>query len=53
MMPAAELTLWARVEDLSAEEVQNALWRQRSLIKTWVMRGVQFIEMLEKHEKLC
>ena len=39
LMTAAELALWARVEDLSAEDVQNALWRDRSLIKTWAMRG--------------
>lgn len=39
LMPAAELALWARVEDLSAEDVRNTLWRERSLIKTWAMRG--------------
>jgi hypothetical protein len=39
LMSAAELALWARVQDLSAEDVQNALWRDRSLIKTWAMRG--------------
>jgi uncharacterized protein YcaQ len=39
LMPAAELALCARVKDLSPADVQNALWRDRSLIKTWVMRG--------------
>ena len=39
LMSAAELALWARVEDLSPTDVQNALWRDRTLIKTWAMRG--------------
>jgi hypothetical protein len=36
---SAELSLWARVEDLEADAVQQALWSQRSLVKTWAMRG--------------
>lgn len=39
VMSSAELTLWARVEDLEPEAVQEALWERRSLAKTWVMRG--------------
>lgn len=38
-MSAAELALWARVEDLSREEVTRALWVERTLAKTWCMRG--------------
>ena len=36
---AAELALWARVEGLTREDVQAALWRDRTLVKTWAMRG--------------
>ena len=39
VMSAAELTLWARVEDLEPGMVGEALWEHRSLVKTWAMRG--------------
>jgi uncharacterized protein YcaQ len=39
VMSSAELTLWARVEALEREAVQEALWRDRSLVKLWAMRG--------------
>ncbi|MGA2741957.1 MAG: winged helix DNA-binding domain-containing protein [Bryobacteraceae bacterium] len=39
VMSSAELTLWARVEDLDRREVQQALWEDRTLVKTWAMRG--------------
>lgn len=39
LMSSAELTLWARVEDLEPDAVQKALWEERSLVKTWAMRG--------------
>jgi uncharacterized protein YcaQ len=36
---SAELTLWARVSGLEREDVSRALWEERSLVKTWAMRG--------------
>jgi hypothetical protein len=39
LMSSAELTAWARVGDLEPEDVSNALWRDRTLVKTWAMRG--------------
>jgi hypothetical protein len=39
VMSSAELTLWARVDDLEPDTVQKALWEKRSLVKTWAMRG--------------
>jgi hypothetical protein len=39
VMSSAELTLWARVEDLEPQAVREALWERRSLAKTWAMRG--------------
>src|ERR687884_667015 len=39
VMSAAELALWARVDGLTREDVQSALWRDRTLVKTWAMRG--------------
>jgi hypothetical protein len=39
LMYAAEVALHVRVENLSPADVQHALWRDRTLIKTWAMRG--------------
>jgi hypothetical protein len=39
VLSSAELTLWARVEALAPDSVRRALWEDRSLIKTWAMRG--------------
>lgn len=36
---SAELTLWARVEDLPPGRVSELLWEKRQLVKTWAMRG--------------
>ena len=36
---SAELALWARVESLRRDEVREALEQERSLVKTWAMRG--------------
>jgi len=36
---AAELALCTRVEGLSPRDVQAALWQDRTLVKTWAMRG--------------
>lgn len=43
LLSAAELSLWARVEGLSAADVADALWRDRTLVKTWAMRGTLHI----------
>jgi hypothetical protein len=36
---AAELSLWARVDDITPEDVRDALWSRRSLVRTWSVRG--------------
>ncbi len=36
---SAELTLWARVAGLERGAVERALWEDRTLVKTWAMRG--------------
>jgi len=38
-MSAAEIGICARVEEITVEDVRNALWRERTLVKTWSMRG--------------
>jgi len=39
VMSSAELTLATRVDDLAPDAVRRALWEERSLVKTWAMRG--------------
>lgn len=39
VLSSAELTLWARVSGLRRGDVQRALWDERTLVKTWAMRG--------------
>ena len=39
LMSSAELTLWARLDGLDPDAVASALWRERTLVKTWAMRG--------------
>jgi hypothetical protein len=39
VMSSAELTVWARVEGLDRQAVRRALWEERTLVKTWAMRG--------------
>ncbi len=39
VMSSAELTLWARIDDLPKDAVQKALWDSRVLVKVWAMRG--------------
>lgn len=39
LMSAAEIALWARVKSLRREDVERSLWKERTLVKTWCMRG--------------
>ena len=39
LMSSAELSLWARIDGLEREAVEDALWRRRELTKLWAMRG--------------
>src|SRR3954463_8179249 len=39
LMSAAELALWARVDGLTREDVQSALWQERTLVKNWGVRA--------------
>ena len=39
LLSSAELTAWARIEDVQRESIQRALWNDRTLVKTWAMRG--------------
>ena len=43
VMSAAELSLSARVRGLTQKHVSKALWEERSLVKTWTLRGTLHI----------
>lgn len=47
LMSAAELSLWARVDNLPRSTVEEALWRDRRLVKTWAMRGTLHLLPIE------
>jgi Winged helix DNA-binding domain len=36
---SAELQLWARVEGVFPEDIRDALWEKRTLVKSWAQRG--------------
>ena len=38
VMSAAEMAIAARVDGITPQDVQSALWAGRSLVKTWMMR---------------
>lgn len=39
LMTSAAQTLWARVDDVEPQTVERALWEERTLVKTWALRG--------------
>src|SRR4029450_6051369 len=43
VMFSAELTLAARVEGVAPDDVRRALWEERSLVKTWAIRGTRHL----------
>src|SRR5262252_7325610 len=48
LMSSAELMAWARVEELERDAIRQALWEERTLVKTWAMRGT--LHLLPSHE---
>ncbi|MCC6612750.1 MAG: AlkZ family DNA glycosylase [Anaerolineae bacterium] len=53
VMSAAELALWARADSLTPGDVQSALWSERTLIKTWAMRGTLHLLSAEELPLFC
>src|SRR2546427_7742125 len=39
VLSGAALSLWARVENITIEDVEDALWKHWTLVRTWAMRG--------------
>ena len=43
LLSAAGVSLWARLEGLVASDVEDALWRSRSLVRAWCMRRTLYL----------
>ena len=39
LMSSAQIALWTRIQDLTPEHVDRALFQKRTIVKTWCMRG--------------
>jgi winged helix DNA-binding protein len=39
VLSGASLSLWARVNNITIQDVEDALWKHWTLVKTWAMRG--------------
>ena len=53
VMASAELEWWARLEDPAREDLAAALWEDRSLVKTWAMRGTLHVLPAEELGLWC
>ena len=51
-MGSAELAIHARVNGMARDDVRNALWRDRTLVKTWAMRGTLHLVASEELPEL-
>jgi winged helix DNA-binding protein len=39
VMSGAGMAIWARVDNVTVGDIEDALWKRRRLVKTWCMRG--------------
>ncbi len=43
VLSAGEISIWARVRGATADGVEAALWRDRTLVRAWAMRRTMFL----------
>jgi len=48
VLSAADLQLWSRVEEHARGDLERALWDERTVVKTWLMRGT--LHIVPAHE---
>jgi uncharacterized protein YcaQ len=48
LMSAAQMSLWSRTRGLRLEDVERALWQDRTLVKVWCMRGT--VHLVPSHD---
>jgi winged helix DNA-binding protein len=39
VLSGAAIGIWARVDGVSAEDIDDLIWKRHTLVKTWAMRG--------------
>jgi hypothetical protein len=40
---SAVLSLWARINDLTCDALDDSLWQDRQLVKLWAVRGTLYV----------
>src|SRR6266571_9162384 len=48
VMASAELSICARVDGITQQDVREALWRDRTLVKAWTIRGTLHLHPAEE-----
>ncbi len=43
LAPAASISIWARIAQLRQEDIERALWKDRTLVRAWAMRRTVFL----------
>lgn len=43
VLSAAQISMWARTGVTDVEDVDDAIWRERTLVRAWAMRGTMFL----------
>jgi hypothetical protein len=53
VMSSADLSLWTRIRGHRPEDLPRALWEERTLVKTWLMRGTLHLVPAEDLPVYC
>jgi hypothetical protein len=53
VLSSADLSLWTRVRGHRREDLPRALWEERTLVKTWLMRGTLHLVPAEDLPVYC
>jgi Winged helix DNA-binding domain len=53
VMSSADLALWTRIRGHRPEDLPRALWEERTLVKTWLMRGTLHLVPAEDLPVYC
>ncbi len=43
VLSAAQMSIWARVKGVGIQELDSAIWKERSLVRAWAMRRTMFL----------
>ena len=43
LLPAAQMSIWARVKGARIHDVESAIWKDHTLVKAWCMRRTLFL----------